>query len=119
MLTARPLTKLFPIVALKIPPGTFWTESLSPPLLTMTMACHLPSSSFLLCIQNLNFFYFLLLDQYQQDLCKAKSKTIISFLQLNGILNSLEAVCCHLSFGVHHKHGQTSAQLSNRKFSIF
>lgn len=46
-----------PVVALStIPLGNI----LSPPLLTMTMACYLPVSSFSLCTQNLNFFLFLL-----------------------------------------------------------
>lgn len=46
-----------PVIALSaIPLGNIWTESLSPPLLTVTMACYLPVSSFSLCTQNLNFF---------------------------------------------------------------
>lgn len=56
---------------------------------------------------------------YQQAVCKAKSKTIMNFLQLNRILNSSEAVHCHLLFGVCHKQGPTSAKLSIRKISTF
>lgn len=39
-----------------IPLGFFWTEALSPPLLTVTVACCLPVLLFYLHTQNLNFF---------------------------------------------------------------